>query len=358
MRVALLCGDCPAGACGVGDYTVHLADSLRAIGVESEVIRSGDWSLHRTFHAYSDLRRLQADIVHVQYPTFGFGRRLGPQVQGLLRGCVITLHEVSQAHILRKLALLPFGIRAQHVIFPSSIERQFAVRWMPWIYRLSSVIPVPSNIKASAPVQPRRENEIVHFGLIMPKKGMEDVIKLAALIKATGLALTVRVIGTPPPKHVAYFEGLRSKASMLPMIWDHGLNAEQVADRLASSSVAYLPYPDGVSERRASIKAALINGVAVVTTRGPHTPVDLEGAVHFSQSPEVALNTARFLLENPEERGRLAAKATRYMEQFGWERIAGLHLALYDEIVQRDNSRLVPPRAPAKTHLSGSSNVE
>jgi glycosyltransferase involved in cell wall biosynthesis len=333
MRVALLCGSCPEGMCGVGDYTVRLAASLNTIGIEAYVINTGNWRLRDVFNSDRLLHTLKPDIVHIQYPTQGFGSKLGPQGESLLRSCVVTLHEVSQARLLRKIALLPFSIRPKHIIFTTEYERQFALHWTPWLSRQNSVIPIPSNIKEALPGSARSVNEIVYFGLVMPRKGIEDVIKLAKLVYSTDSAIRVRIVGTPPSKHTRYFEYLRSSTTTLPILWDCGLNEEQVAQRLASCSVAYLPYPDGVSERRTSLKAALINRVAVITTRGPQTPIDLDTVVRFCETPEQALAAAIVLLENPTERCELADRGLVYAKQFSWQRIAALHSAIYEQLL-------------------------
>jgi glycosyltransferase involved in cell wall biosynthesis len=333
VRVALISGSAGAGTCGVSDYTNCLADALAGINIETSVIRSEHWSLHTAPHVYRMIRKLQPDIVHIQYPTAGFGWKLGPQVQALLNGCVITLHEASQAHILRKLALFPFSIRPKHVIFPSEFERDFGLRWAPWISRLSSVIPIPSNIRKALPQQSRISNEIVYFGLIMPKKGLEQVVQLGALIQEARIPLHVRVIGTIPEKHLGYSHALLANTSRLPITWDLGLTGEQVANKLASSSVAYLPYPEGASERRASLKAVLLNGVAVVTTRGPQTPVELEGLVCFSATPEHALAIARSLLENPQQRAHLTDRAIPYALRYSWREVAERHSACYQQLL-------------------------
>jgi len=332
MRVILLSGAAPAGTCGVSDYTRCLAEALQAIDIDALVVDSDSWSLHNSLSFCRRIRGLNPDIIHIQYPTAGFGTKLGPQALALLQKCIITLHEASQAHILRKLALLPFSIRPKRIIFPSNCERQFATSWIPWISELGTVIPIPSNIRKAPPTWTRVTNEIVYFGLIMPKKGIEDVLKVAALIKSAGQRLRVRVIGTAPLKHMEYFEKLRLQASALPIVWDLGLNEEKVAEKLAATSVAYLPYPDGASERRATLKAALLNGVAVITTRGPQSPSDLEGLVHWSTSPEQALACAGFLLGNRQERDRLTSRAVQYALNYTWEKIAEQHSDCYHRI--------------------------
>jgi len=339
VKVALVTGPCPPGECGVGDYTMCLGDALKASGVETHVITSGDWNLLGVFKVSRRLREHKFDIMHIEYPTVGFRSNLGSQGLSLLQSCVVTIHEASQRHILRKLALLPFAVRPEHIIFTNRFERQFAARWAPWIARASSVIPVGSNIAAAAQEGPRSLAEVVYFGLITPRKELEQVLELGALIKTAELPLTIRVIGGVPLKHVAYFDELRLKGTGLPIIWDRDLSEEQIAERLARASIAYLPYADGASERRTTLKAALLSGLAVITTRGPHVPSDLAGVVRFCRSPEEALAAVCSLVESPEEISKMAVKATEYGRGFTWERIAKLHLEVYSSVLSKRSSR-------------------
>jgi glycosyltransferase involved in cell wall biosynthesis len=333
MKVALVTGNCPLGACGVGDYTNRLASELRSGGVQAEVVSEGRWGLTHTKDVDAGLRTLAPDILHFQYPTIGFGYRLGPQVFALRRSCVITLHEVSQAHILRKLSLYPFTVRPQHLIFTTAHEREFAKKWAPWITRVSSVIPVGSNIDVFPTSAKRQSGEVAYFGLIMPRKGLEEILQLGKLLQFRSSGLKIRIIGKANAKHETYAAKLRFQSNDLPIVWDDGLSHDQVARQLAQCSVAYLPFPDGASERRTSLNAMLANGVAVVTTRGPHTPEGLEGVVKFSSSPEEAYEAIRFLVENAAEGEKLRQMAIAYMQQFSWDRIADQHLCVYERIL-------------------------
>jgi glycosyltransferase involved in cell wall biosynthesis len=335
VKVALITGVCPSGMCGVGDYTICLANALNAGGVETHVIASGDWSLRGVFKVNRSLRQQNFDVVHIEYPTLGFGYKLGPQGLSLLQGCVVTIHEASQRRILRQLSLLPFTIRPEHIVFTSRFERQFATTWAPWILRVSSVIPVGSNIGVGASKGPRALNEIVYFGLIMPLKGLERVVELSRLIRSAGLSLTVRIIGTAPPRHTEYLERLRSETTHLPIIWDLDLSDIQIAERLGEASIAYLPYPDGASERRTTLKAALLNGVAVLTTSSAQTPHNLGRVVRFCQSAEEALAAIRHLISHTEEIVRMASAAAHSAKKYSWERIAELHLRVYQRVLSQ-----------------------
>ena len=332
MRVVLVEGCCAPGTCGVGDYAGRLSAALARSGVHVEVAEQLNWGALGVPKAIKGIEALRPDIIHFQYPTVGFGRRLGPQIFATVRPSVVTIHEVSQAHKLRKLALLPFMLRSRHIIFTSPFEREFALRWAPWIAESSSVIPIGSNIKAASSTQQRAVNEIVYFGLIMPRKGLEDLIVLGSLLKTSGLSIRIRIIGSLNPWHKEYFVKLQQRSASLPLIWELDLDAEQVADRLSRAAISYLPYVDGASDRRATLKTMLASGVAVITTKGAHTPPDLESCVLFANAPDDALKMIAHLISNPHEISLLSAKASRYVQQFSWESIAAAHLRVYGEI--------------------------
>src|SRR5271166_2164646 len=94
MRIALITGACTPGACGVGDYTRCLAQSLNSLGAQADVVSDGQWGVRDVSRATKNLEKLMPDIIHVQYPTAGFGYRLGPQVFAVRTKSVVTLHEV------------------------------------------------------------------------------------------------------------------------------------------------------------------------------------------------------------------------------------------------------------------------
>lgn len=324
----------------MGDYTVCLAKALNSSGVETHLITSRQWGLFDAFAVSKTLRRQKFDIVHVEYPTLGFDMELGPQGLSLLQNCVITIHEASQLGPRGRLMLFPFTLRSQRIIFTSQFELEFAAKWAPWTAGNSSIIPVGSNIRPVAPETPRALDEIVYFGLLIPRKELEEVLEMAAFIKTAGLPLRIRAIGRVPHKHISYFEELKWRAQGLPIIWDRDLDEEQTGKRLAAASIAYLPYSDGASERRTTLKAALLNGLAVITTLGPHTPADLEGVVKFCRNPQEGLAIIRTLIENPEHISKMASNAVRYGQQYSWERIAAMHLEVYESVLSRRRSRI------------------
>ena len=331
----MVTGACEPGECGVGDYTARLAKALQQTGVRAEILWQADGGLANLPRLVRKLRGLRPDLVHIHYPCPGFGRNLGPQGLALAVPGVVTIHEASKARLPRKLSLYPFALRAKHLLFTSEAERGFAARWAPWIAENSSVIPVGSNVECQPCSQQdvRSFREVVHFSLTIPKRGLEAVLELAALAKEGGHDLAVRAIGNRRPEHFFYAEELRRKSTGLPIVWEHGLSEEDVGRRLTASWIAYLPYPDGASERRTGLKAALANGMAVVTTKGPDTPADLESAARFCSSPSEALVMIRELVENPIIVRKLADSGQKYAARFSWQMIAQRHLEVYKRVL-------------------------
>lgn len=333
MKVALITGPCQAGKCGVGDYTVRLAVALQKACLQVDVVRGEDWKLFRLHSLVKLVRDVGADVLHLQYPTMGFGYKLGPQGLTLSVPCIVTLHEVSKAHLLRKLALYAFALRARHLIFTSDEEREFGLRWAPWLRKRSSVIPIGSNIESSVCDSEREIREVVYFGLVMPRKGIEDVLELARIIGRKRDDLRVRVVGSHRPEHAEYAARLRQRSEGLPVLWEQDLSEAQVTRRLGGAWIAYLPYPDGASGRRGGLKAALANGMAVVTTRGWDTAGELGKVVRFAATPSEAYTVIRELVVNPAQAEVMGGRARAYAARYSWESIAQSHLALYRKLV-------------------------
>jgi glycosyltransferase involved in cell wall biosynthesis len=340
MRVAFVTGPVAAGRCGVGDYTRLLAAAMERRGIQTAIIESPGPAAFRAFRLCEQARAFQPDVMHLQYPTAGFGKGLTAQFFSLVKRFVLTLHEVEGTHLLRRLSIYPLWGRALHVVFTCDSNRRYSLRWAPWLRGRSSVIPLSSNI----PVRKTRRGEhtraeVIYFGLVRPGKGIEDVLEFARLASAEQLPISVRIIGGSPSGLAWYLTKLQEASASLTIAWELNLSAEAVAERLASATMAYMPFPDGASERHASILAALTNGLPLVTTRGGFTPPGLEQATWFCATPAEAVAAAKDLLEKPSLVEALRKRALEYARRFSWESIAESHVQLYERIMAANLDR-------------------
>lgn len=335
MRIALITGSYPPDVCGVGDYTFRLAEALRLQGIAVEVIHDEGWRLHDAPRILRQIRSLRPDLVHIQYPTIGFGAGLAPQMLSLLVQSVVTIHEISKAHILRKISLFPFSVRPRHVVFTTPYERDFALSWAPWIAHCCDVIPLASNIAIGTKNKISDIEEIIYFGMIRPNKGIEQVLFLAELIKRSSLPYRIRIIGIPYPGLTDYVGQLRQRSRGLPVTWSLDLSNLEVADILSQSLVAYVPFPDGASGRRGTLLALLANGVATITTGGLQTTRELDDVVELAHSPEQALACIRTILNDPARLNKLSNMGRMYARGFAWDQIAQRHIDLYKRLLAR-----------------------
>jgi len=335
VRVAILTVAATEGANAITDYVEQLCAALAAEGVEPVLVPLTDGRLSALGPTLRRIDAAGADVVHVQHPVSFARRSYVPQLLSLLRPGVVTLHGGSLYGLVGgKVSLGPFFLRSRHVVFTTDYERRHALRWGPWMRGRSSVIPIGANLPGR-PSEQRREREVVTFGLIRPGKGIEDALRLAALFRDAGTGWRVRVVGQVPPAEAWYEERIRREGEGLPVDWVVGLDHEATAHELGQAAIAYLPFPDGASERRGSLLATLGGGAPTITTRGSQTPEALGEAVLFAPTPEEALAAVFRLANDAKLRDRLATGAAQYLERFEWESIAARHAEVYRTLARR-----------------------
>lgn len=318
------------GSCGVLDYSRRLAEALKEQGVAVTLargIRNDRLSLREL---RAELRARRPELLHIQYPMARYGASLLPLVAAWLPGVrtLVTLHEFSQAHPLRRVAALAFSRAA--LVFTTEQEEQAYRRWYPWSRGRTQVIPLGSNIPWLADGGKRDLDAVCYFGQLRPQRGLEAFIELARLAQRQAPQLRFQVLGAVPAGREDYCRALRESAADLRQLgWALESGDAAVAQRLAATGFVYLPYPDGASGRRGSLLAALGNGALVITTRGAQTPPELSGAVRFANSPVDALAEIATLRGDPEAQNRQRAAARAWSRVHQWSAIADAHRLLY-----------------------------
>jgi glycosyltransferase involved in cell wall biosynthesis len=330
--VILVTGSSPPDPCGVGDYTQRLCTALAAAGVQVELFCHRRWDLRGSLQCAATLARFRQSILHMQYPTMGYGYSIGPQLCALSLPCVVTLHEFRAARLPRKISLLPFTIAASRILLTSETEKSALARRMPWARSRLRVIPIGSNIEPVPYCPDENLPRIVYFGLIMPRKGLEEFLEFARIMRARHFPGRLEIIGKVPVQHRRYASNLREISLPLGIDWILDRDAASVSQLLARAALGYLPFPDGATERRGSIKALCAAGVPCITTQSEMTPDDLREAVQFAAHPGSAAECALRILQDREQRQRLSAAALRFSSAFTWGKIAEAHIRIYSEL--------------------------
>lgn len=329
MHVLMVTGSFPPDVCGVGDYAYRLTQALVEQGVEVTIIDKARLTAGPYRSVLEDLQRIRYDILHIQYPSVGYGKSLFPQLLSLKMPAIVTLHEFSQVRLARKLASISFLLSARHLLFTSEIEMNWVGRFFPQIMAKSSVIPIGSNILPVGESYIRRRDEVVYFGLISPRKGIEEVLKFAAIGHRLNTHIKVRIIGSVPEPFRRYAARMIERSRDLPIIWTLDKSESEVAKLLAESAVAYLPFPDGASERRGSLKVILSAGVVCISTEGRRLPEPLRRQLVIARDGEEAFAKAVALLADQQRCDLLSSASVDYAKSFSWEHIARRHIQIY-----------------------------
>ena len=338
IAVRFLCGHRPDVFCGVADYTSTLTAQLQEQGIAAEIISQDNWNLGSIAALRTNiLSEPTPDIIHVQYPTYAYGASIAPHLSTFFTKCsiVVTFHELAHSHTLRKLSSLLFLFNADAFVFCSQEDRDYYSNKIPAFRRQSFTIPIGSNIPVFDGAVVHEKDLIMTFGQIRPRKGLEQFVELARLSRMERSAYRFLVIGATLGRFQSYGEQLRAAARGLPIEWRLDLEPAEVASAVAQAGAAYLPFPDGASERRGTLLAVLGNGVPTVTTSGRHTPPALDDCVIYAHSPEQALSRINDLLGDASLRLRLARNARAYASRYSWPTIARQHVDVYRSVLAR-----------------------
>jgi glycosyltransferase involved in cell wall biosynthesis len=280
------------------------------------------------------LKKEGYDILHVQYPSIGYRGSLLPHLFGMSRisrASVVTLHEFSAFTKLQQLSTHLFRWSADTLLFGSEYERSRFNRNLGTLGARQQVFPIVSQVPAgSSPGL--RDATVVYFGQIRPNKGLEAFLDLASHSIELHREYRFHIMGSISSAHKEYARLLLAKAPQ-EVQWSFDLSFEQIGNILGLSFAAYLPFPDGASERRGSLVAAFLNGLPVLSRIGPATTSAIRELLLVVQNEEEALIALDDLVMRPAEFKRLSCACREYAQKHTWEDVANQHASVYRALI-------------------------
>lgn len=376
MRILLITGSFPPMRCGVGDYTYQLALALArdpclqvavltstgavSLGTPTEfaffpVVETWGW---RDFGAiWQVIKRWAPDVVHVQYPTMGYGRRHLPWLLPLcLRFAqfpvVQTWHEIYLLkHLFRSKIIIKFISKAVVssglVVVREDYERstEALLRWV-FFNKTVRFIPNASAIPAVELSSAEREmlraqyarpnaKMIAYFGFIYPRKRVELLFQIV----------------DPSDSHIVIIgdsfrdEDLRDRSpSMRRATTDYHQSLMQLAEAehwkgkvtmsgflpnceaarvLAAADAVVLPILGGGGGWNTSVHGAQAQGTFVLTTSTKRCGYDPKENIYFAREHDVEeMRTALKQYAGKRSRDHSAAAQA-------WQSIRESHVELY-----------------------------
>jgi glycosyltransferase involved in cell wall biosynthesis len=313
-----------------------------------------------------ELRDEGYDIVHLQYPSKGFGMSSVPGfLPGQLAGMksrsrvVLTLHEWNTSHPLRRM-LMDQMLPAAYALITTN-EKDFLSLKKKAGDKLTLALPV-GNVLASrteleavwlrhagesvpelpAPsgMEVRIPNSIFHYGLPARGKLLFMLLRAIKTVRDGGIPLTLYLGGEYPPGHQST-ENLLKKITELELAEAVVRLGHIPRDMLAATAQKYclavFPFEEGYSAKRSSV--ATISHLDLPVMVGPGGETD-----HPYYTPEQ--NTAASWAVSLTElfTGRLAAEWTEqvlrqrtFAKRFSFSQIALEHIELYQKVLEIDS---------------------
>lgn len=304
----ILTGTYPPEKCGVGDYTHRLLQTPVAKEQNWQLYYAKDTSLRAFLSIRKDIKRMGDTSINIQYPSIGFAKSLLPHVLCIYYRLFsnvrvsVTIHEYTQLGWKGALSAYALLIFARQFIFTNEFERNAAIKRWGRMRKKSTIIKIYTNINAvDKPKQiTDRKYDVGYFGYIRPEKGLEDYVQVLGDLKKQDPSLKAYIMGQTQPLYQAYSDAILKQAT------DNGIelivNQENttVTDILSETKIAYLPFPDGISERRGSALACIKNLSLIVTTTGIFATQAHKDMLELV-TVDVAADTIRRLLSLPKE---------------------------------------------------------
>ncbi|MDQ6649002.1 MAG: glycosyltransferase [Actinomycetota bacterium] len=421
MRVGLVCGYLDPMRDGVADYTRRLVVHLRATGLEPLVLTSfacaeaagsgavgvtRRWDVRGVAAAARVCRRLDLDLLHVQYApsVFGSSRAVGllPLLLPRQVPLVMTLHEYGvwpgpgrrrpvrstlwaaaerSGRLDRETLLLTS--RSARLLVTSPEHRDVLLARFPNSPPAAVDVPVGLNVEvvardgARCRAEVRRElgaaSEaplVAFFGFLHPEKSLDRLIAALAALRARRPDIRLLIIGGAESHSVpsAAARQLRQELDQVAAacgVQEHVhftgyLPDAQVSRLLQAADAVALPLNAGVTRKSGSLLAAFAAGVPVVATAPPGEvggPTEIDGVLRIPPRDTAALTDALGqVLDDGALADRLTTAGRALAASQSWEVIAAQHAEVYGRVLaaRRDGSSWTRPAEPNRVGRSTS----
>jgi glycosyltransferase involved in cell wall biosynthesis len=380
VKIALLSGSAGDGHCGVGDYAYELAQHL---ALDAEVHLYFDKAHGPAVPPFHELKTLTLhprpgfslalmpwlrselaaaghDIVHLQYPSVGFGTSMGPAflLQGLTgmqsrSRLVATLHEWTTSHPLRKAVMAQILPSVETLIL--SNEQELNALQGKLGGRDIHVIPIGNQLTSQAelaavwgrpgpvlqePTGPARRvpDSLFHYGLPAKGKGLVRLLETLKLVRATRPKAMLYLGGEFLPGEAMTEEVLKSisELGLADAVVKLGhIPRERITETAEQYCLGVFPFDEGYSSKRSSVAALSHLDLPLVVGGGSS-----EEHPYFAPNQNTPAALAVLIVDllsgrlEQEWEGQVRRQRA-WARRFSFTAIAGQHLDVYRAVIKR-----------------------
>lgn len=385
VLIALLSGSAGDSRCGVGDYSFELAQHL-ALDAEVHLYYArGHGPAEQPFNKLTslhlhelpgfslltmnslvrDLRKKGYDIVHLQYPSRGFGKALGPVYlpkklagMGSRSRLVLSLHEWTTSHPLRRMAvgeMLPH-IDALVVMCEAELNAlsgklgERPVVMLPVgnllgsrdeleeIWLKAEGKPVPGLPKPTELIS-REPMSLFHYGLPAKGKQLKLLLEALSLTRKAGVDARLYLGGEfrPGGRRTEELLNWITELNLINAVVRLGHIPQQLLAKTACQyALGVFPFAEGFSTKRSSLVALSQLALPLVVGAGSS-----EEHPYYAPQKNTAASLSVLLVElltgRLEQEWVAQIKRQRgYSQRFSFAAIASAHIDLYQRLRRLD----------------------
>ncbi len=287
----LILGAGPQMQCGVGQFTLRLAETLKKLEPGSTAaltLSQTQGSLGGIWRAVGSARNVVCN-----FPIVAWKRVILAPLLALLfarlrgRRVILVQHEWGSLHWLRRITYLPAVLLANRIVMFSPLVRKELAGdpLVGWTARKCTLAPLRPNMVAPADVadselrqrlaEARAQGRLVigHFGSIYPAKQPSALLDICATLKTRGVRPLVVYIGSFIRAMDNVEEDFYARASELGIadnviVTGYVTSDHEVFGLFSELDVFCYPLDEGITARRSSILAGVQSGKPLVVT-GP-----------------------------------------------------------------------------------------
>ena len=380
----MICGSAGDNRCGVGDYAYELVQHL-ALDAEVHLyfdrnhkpasppfsklstleLHPGGFSMFNAGRLVKELCDEGYDIVHLQYPSRGFGTSLVPgflpqRLTGMNSRSrfIVTLHEWTTSHPLRRMVMDQMLPYVDAIIVSNETEMEKLVIktagkdvytipvgnvlrsrtelenvWVAAEGGRTDSLPAPSGINGRKPFS------LFHYGLPAKGKGLERLLQAMKLVRESGVPVELYLGGDYPP-------GDKATEDLLKLITDLSLTdavirlghipRERLEPTAGEHCLAVFPFDEGFSSKRSSVATISHLDLPVLVGGGSRE-------THPYYAPEQNTAAALSVMIIELFKGRLEQewveqvnRQREYAKRFSFAGIAAAHLDIYRRLRKVD----------------------
>lgn len=361
MRILYISGAFPPIKCGVGDYTALLLKKISSftnieVGLITNIEQQlnedynfeifpivKNWNMLDIFNIQKTIKLWKPDLVHIQYPTKGYGRKIAvhflPMILQLKKIPVVeTWHEpLSWKGCFR---YLPNMFARGKLIVVEQNYIDLIPFWFQWVvkFRHPQFIPVASSIPLATVSMPELDmlrskfdglthNLIAYFGFVSPAKGIEHIFQIANP-DIDRIVLICEL--NPNDSYHKYILNIINQEPWAGKVFVTGfLNDKEVGSILSSVDAVVFPFIKGLSSRNTSFLAAKTQGSFILTTSKYQCGYNIKENVYYSCPGDIINMKKSLRLYSGKH---IPPQLDRF---YNWDYIADKHLNIYCKVLSK-----------------------